>query len=94
MINIRLLTKGSSTGLAVAAGLPFTSQNTTNATWAITFGGSTAFAATTTAQLMGVIPNNVTGVSLQRYDAGTLFALTEADFTDATIFRISAAYQI
>lgn len=88
--SISLTAKGSSTGDATLAGLPFTSATGNQFDSAATFRMvNTTFAN----QFQGYVDDNVAVVFIQEVtEAGTGTALTEGNFTDTSGIRIELTY--
>jgi hypothetical protein len=86
--------KGSSTGHAKIAGLPFTSANTGNAGYVgvpIALGNGTTFAN----QIMAQIPPNTSNIELQEVtEAGVYSPITNADFSNGSNMLFAATYFI
>ena len=89
-----LTNKGSSTGHAKIAGLPFTSANTGNAGYVavpIALGNGTTFAN----QIMAQIPPNSSNIELQEVtEAGVYSQITDADFSNGSNILFAATYFI
>ena len=89
---ISLSAKGSSSGTARIAGLPFTSSSATSqAGLSINYG--TGFASLTSLP-SALVSGSATTALLSNWGASGVTVLTEANFTDATSIRFSGTYQI
>ncbi|MFZ9064045.1 MAG: hypothetical protein ACO22U_10465 [bacterium] len=89
---ISLSAKGSSSGTARLAGLPFTSSSATSqAGLSINYG--TGFTGLTSLP-SALVSGSSTTALLSNWGASGITVLTEANFTDATSIRFSGTYQI
>lgn len=92
-ISLKLTAKGSSTGVATIAGMPFTSKNTTNHA----FPNSVLFnlmAVTLTQPIQATINPNTTTISLGKLTTGSYDAFDQADFTDTSLIQVTGQYEI
>jgi len=90
--NIILTSKGISTGNAYVTGLPFTAANSSaNYSPCSLYCSAVSFAD----QMIALIAINTTTIIMAEMSAaGTVSALTNADFSDTSIVRISGHYYI
>ena len=90
-IYIVLSNKGSSTGALRITGLPITSNGSSNHYTAL---GTLLnnFATTVVTQGMAYIQPGLTSIDLQRFAAGAVVAVTDADATNTAAMMISGSY--
>jgi hypothetical protein len=87
-----LSAKGSSTGAAVLAGMPFASRNLTGNLAAATLRLSNISFADVP---MGYNGSNASTITLQETtNAGTVTALTDANFSDTSEIMMSVSYRV
>lgn len=90
-LEISLTAKGSSTGVASIAGLPYTNLNATNnrAAMVVRDTGTTAVTGMT-----AYLGPNATAIGLLDFVANAEVSLTETNFTNTTDIMISGSYPI
>ena len=89
---VELTNKGSSTGAARISGLPFTNASGNDRYFSATIGG---YFFTFTGQYWGEIQQNTSAILInQNTEAGAQSSLTNTNFTNTTLFEISAHYSI
>ena len=91
--NVRLTSKGSSTGTANIAGLPYSQRTLTDGEAAISIQANN-FAATVITQVMGYVVSGSNTILFQRFSAGTAVTLADTDFANNTIVRVRVSYFI
>jgi len=91
--NVRLTSKGSSTGTANIAGLPYSQRTLTDGEAAISIQANN-FAATVITQVMGYVVSGSNTILFQRYSAGAAVTLSDTDFANNTIVRVFVSYFI
>lgn len=89
--NFRLANKGVSVGGALVSGLPFQSRNSTDGETTLSVQANN-LGATAITMLASIVQNNSTSISVSRYAAGAAAQLTDVDFANNTIMRISGIY--
>ena len=92
-LYLRLSAKGSSTGLAVVGGLPFTSDGS-SAYSAVAVSIYDPIAGTAIASTTATVGSSSTNISLYSTTGGTLLYLTQGSFTDDTAVVVSGHYKV
>lgn len=90
-INISLSAKGSSTGDAAVAGLPFTALNVANVNVPVSCWGTDLAAGATTA-LEGLVITNTATLFPYQYAAGASTRLDHSDFADNSTIVFAGMY--
>ncbi|CAB5178907.1 Bacteriophage T7 tail fibre protein [uncultured Caudovirales phage] len=91
-IRMALSSKGSATGTATIAGLPFTTLNLSGMVWSASFAGNNYAAGVS--NLISTISAGVTAVSLQKFAAGAISNMAETDFTNTSTLTITGTYEV
>ena len=89
--NMRLTNKGASIGNALISGLPFVSRNSTDGEASLTVQANN-MGATAITSLSSVVANNSSAVTVSRYAAGAAVQLTDVDFANNSVLRLSGIY--
>lgn len=92
-LYLRLSAKGSSTGVAVVGGLPFTSDGS-SAYSAVAVSIYDPIAGTAIASTTATVGSSSTNISLYSTTGGTLLYLTQGSFTDNTAVVVSGHYKV
>ena len=91
--NVRLTSKGSSTGTANIAGLPYSQRTLTDGEAAISIQANN-MASTVITQVMGYVVSGSNTILFQRFSTGAAITLADADFANNTIVRVRVSYFI
>ena len=91
--NVRLTSKGSSSGTANLAGLPYSQRTLTDGEAAISIQANN-FAATVITQVMGNVVSGSNTILFGRFSAGAVVTMSDTDFANTTIVRVCASYFI
>lgn len=90
-VNIALSAKGSSTGIAVISGLPFTVQGSAYGSAAIGYADTLS---SITGQLLALLSPGGTSVSLYQVASGTAALLTHSNFANASTLYLAGSYLV
>jgi hypothetical protein len=91
-VRVVLTAKGSSTGTALITGLPFTNGAPQRLPVATRFTAMTSGVGDTT--MAANVDNALTTVTLYKMAAGSIAALTDADFTNTSDISIGGTYHV
>jgi hypothetical protein len=91
-IRMALSSKGSATGTATIAGLPFTTLNLSGMVWSASYAGNNY--AVGVLNLIATISAGTTTVSLQKFATGSISNMADTDFTNTSTITITGTYEV